>query len=386
MIYITLFLIFLFCLFFCDFNSQKTTSDSTYYLLCCTLILVMGLRYRVGMDTLNYIDTYETLPNLFDLNGFDFSEENYDPLFIILSAICRTFTNDFLLLQLVQSIAINVAVFHFFSKYANCRFVAVFFYYCLLYIYYNAEIIRASFSIVCFLYSFKYYLSRQWIRYYIFAIIAFFFHSSAIFLWILPLLRNLRFNYFFYMLLILEILFFIGIQRYMEDIFSILFLTSRIEEKTNQYLNNFDLSWKWKFYNLCLYSIFPFLLFVFNKRNLRNAAFYESMLCIHIIIGIGLTFIPIFYRFADYTMPIYILFLTEYIQITAINSHTQIRFQKVLFMLSFIIIPFLIIYTTSSSNFVADSKYYHRWYPYHSIFDPQKEPIRERMREIQFNR
>lgn len=63
------FLVFIFLLFFSlrfDYRSKKTiknqSSTTAMYISFIMLVLLAGLRYRVGVDTINYTDEYNDYP------------------------------------------------------------------------------------------------------------------------------------------------------------------------------------------------------------------------------------------------------------------------------------------------------------------------------------
>ena len=80
------------------------------------LILVAGLRYRIGGDTTNYIYSfYHVYPVL-----EDFSFEDYpigkDPLYVIINSIVKTLGGRFYVVQLIQSIFVITLTFKYFKK------------------------------------------------------------------------------------------------------------------------------------------------------------------------------------------------------------------------------------------------------------------------------
>ena len=73
----------------------KTGGESKwYYLNLVVLILLAALRYRVGGDTLMYMSVYDSFPKWDELKYFDFETAEYQPLWYVFTAICRTVYDD----------------------------------------------------------------------------------------------------------------------------------------------------------------------------------------------------------------------------------------------------------------------------------------------------
>lgn len=77
------------------------------------LVLIVGLRYRVGGDTLFYMDFFEDYPTISELANFDFEDARYNPLWYVYNSIFKTFGNSFTIYQLVQATIVNLAFFRF---------------------------------------------------------------------------------------------------------------------------------------------------------------------------------------------------------------------------------------------------------------------------------
>ena len=68
----------------------------THYRIAVTLlILVAGLRWRVGSDTVSYASDFYFSHDLFHLEWSDFESVMKMPLWVLLQATCKTIWNDF---------------------------------------------------------------------------------------------------------------------------------------------------------------------------------------------------------------------------------------------------------------------------------------------------
>lgn len=72
MIYILLFLFLLVPVIRYDLLAKKGGEDLWYWTSVILLVLVAGLRYRVGGDTLVYMAEYNMYPKIDELAYFDF--------------------------------------------------------------------------------------------------------------------------------------------------------------------------------------------------------------------------------------------------------------------------------------------------------------------------
>ena len=172
-----------------DFRGKGSAATRKFHFRLAFLILValMAFRYRVGGDTLRYMDSYEHMYgaiDTFDIGG------RLQPLWLLLNNFLHSISPKFLLFQIVHVLFINTVFFSFFKKYSKYLFVAIFLYYIYPYFIFNMEVIRESFAIAFFLLSIDACLRKRWLIYYLYIAIAFLFHAGAIFLIIVPFLFN----------------------------------------------------------------------------------------------------------------------------------------------------------------------------------------------------
>ena len=165
-------------------------------LILLLLIAIPAIRFRVGGDTLIYMDEYGDMPNLKQLNVYlsDYSGR-YQYLWILFVAFLKTITPEFILLQIVLSIIINCSFFYAIKRETRYVFVALFLYFIHTYFYLNFEALRESLAICVFiLFGLPYIRKKQWIQYVVSVIVAYLFHDSAMILMLLPFLYNKKMN------------------------------------------------------------------------------------------------------------------------------------------------------------------------------------------------
>ena len=103
-IYIIVLIILLVPLFF----KQKQSAikyNSYYWFEFFVLFLLMGLRFRVGGDSLRYELYYSYHPNLNELfaEGGWLTNEGFQPLWVLLQATCKSISDDFVIVQIINS-------------------------------------------------------------------------------------------------------------------------------------------------------------------------------------------------------------------------------------------------------------------------------------------
>ena len=143
MIYLLVFILLLVPVVKYDLMAKTGGERGWFCFNLVVLILLAGLRYRVGGDTLMYMSIYDDLPSLADLKYFDFAEADFNPLWYIYAAVCKSIGEDFVIMQIVQAIFVNIVFFFFFKKYSpRYFFSAILLFYIGYYCYFNMEIMR----------------------------------------------------------------------------------------------------------------------------------------------------------------------------------------------------------------------------------------------------
>jgi len=333
-----------------------------YYLLQLILILLAGLRYNVGIDTSRYFAEYSTFPKLWELKAVFIHESNYKILWIIFESTMRSLSDSFYLVQLVLAIFVNAVVFRTIRRYSANPFLTVLFYYLLFYLNINTEILRESVCICFLLLGLGLISKKQYFRYYLLAVTAFFFHESGAILFIVPILLRIRFTKKAYLITIIVMAVISG---YI-SIFFVDLLTSVNLFNENKF-DYFD----WKIastgsliFNYLKYVVMPvMLLFIcYPRLSERDRKF----IFIYIIFSIIYTEIPIFYRVRDYFFVFYLIAVTNAFA-RGFARRYNYAFVKISFLLVFLFISIWKTYYNESVKYNYQA--YRNYYPYNSIFD-----------------
>ena len=135
MIYIIVLLTLIVLSYRYDYLKKTKNKKIWYYVTLIVFILIAGLRYRIGLDSVRYEIGYKFYPSIDELTAYDFINSSHQPLYFLLSATARSISDEFWVLQMLHSILVNVVIFRFFRLNTNNVFIAVIFYFIFLYNY-----------------------------------------------------------------------------------------------------------------------------------------------------------------------------------------------------------------------------------------------------------
>lgn len=347
-----------------------------YIILFVFVVLISGLRYRVGIDTLNYMEVYNSLPSIRNISNIFDSENNLTmrPLFLLLVVMAKLFSNEFYVCQLLHAIILNTIIFVFLYKESKHPFFCVAMYLFVYFFYFNMEIMRESLAVGVFLLARNVLYQRQWIKYCVYVFIASLFHYSAFFMVIYPFILRLKLNKKFIYILLGSLWLFILLKPVINTFLYAVDSTLLVKKIMN-YMDYSDSvsSVKTFLVQLLKYSVLPFIVLFLYKKHSKIPFKYESLVLFHILIGIGVVFYQvIFSRFTNYTQPFCVLLYAEF---TYMVYKTFLI--KNVFCVAASILIFVAILWDYNIHPVLGARRYNQWIPYYSIFNPQRDNIRE---------
>lgn len=410
MVYALCIFILLVLIYIYDYKSFKSGRDSWYYFILIYLILVAGLRYRVGMDTIGYMNSYDINPDLHSLNLSIFSENSkYQPLWIIYVAILKTISPSFVLLQFSNAIIVNTIIFSFIKRNSRYLFTSLFIYTTVYYLEFNFEIMRESLALSIFLIAIYYLQRSKWIPYFIICSICFGFHFSGLFTFIIPLFKKVKINKFTISILFIISMLVYEVAQFTETI--LLYLPfQNAKFYTNEYTDNkFTVSLNIRGYiaYLIINFLIPISMLLYYKYIYKKQYIFSSFIYSMIIVGLLIVAIPIFSRFKNYLYIFYVILLSDVIirtikpfkiviplpkqsgypatismrqKLKEISPRrVKFKFATIILIISLIYIPLFGLYNLrlDLSGYNKNDKNYSRYFPYSSILDPQKSRIRE---------
>lgn len=365
-----------------DIKTKKASDNIQYWCICVLLSTIIGLRYRVGGDTLWYHDNFNTImPNLKELNKFNFATAYFYPGWYYLNAIAKSINNHFYTVQLIQSFLINIIIFQTFKKYSNHKYTCVAIYLVYSFFYFNTEIMRESISVCFFIISINYFLEKRWLIYLFYALVALSFHPSAYIAFFFPIiykyLPNNCKSFITYFIILFMIFGIANIQ-----IIVNIFPTDFLKHKAGYYMYR-DISLNRSLEMLLKYALPSGLLLLtsykykIKKENIKQELIRKCTL-IYFYIAIISSLIDGTYRILNYFVVFYIIFLSD--NIFKIHHIVSLKYKSLVIISLIIIFNFQIYYyfiqkiPNTGKNIYH---YYQRWEPYNSVFNPQKNNKRE---------
>ncbi len=349
----------LYCAIVYDINKSQYGKWHHWFVLFVYMTLFMGLRYCVGGDTVNYMVDFTWVPEL--ENYTIISANRYNPGFNLLMSIGKSITADFVGFQLLHSFLLNLLLFYFIHQYSKCPFYVFFISLFVFYYYFSTEILREAIAVLVFALNYKNLVKRLWVRYYILVFISVMFHTSALFLVVLPFLRWIKFNKAYLLIYMLTVIVGLNVKSILNvGTIQIIFdgISNYIEEDTHGMLADL--------LNLVRNALFPLSFALYVKYGTKKAGSleFENMIAIMVLLGTLSYFNPIiFSRLCNYFILFFVISFAD-CSIRMLKSHfVQLRQWSIMF--------FIITIFVYGSNFVMYN-YYTRLVPYYSVFNPIK--------------
>lgn len=346
--------------FICIYYNKRMAKDLRIFCMCgiCLyIVLLFGLRYRVGIDTINYMDNFAQLPSLSDFENIDWAERKMEPGSTLLCMICKSVVSDFWLTQLVFAAITNSCMFIFIYRQCRNPFIGVFVYFILAMFYYTTEIMRESVAIGIFLLNFRNFQQRRWMKYYILCLFSIAFHYSAIITLLFPLIRILRFN-IWYILICIGFVLIAPIFDILNQMLTVATIATRIDSYV---LQAGDVNINFRLFFIIYLSIPALCAVILGYGKFQDADIMKFVL-FHLMLCCGVFAIPIiFSRFANYTLPFVIIVITYILSWNGLRRHTKV----------------LVLSIVMLSQTLYYSNMFDAWVPYVSIFSKEKIESRE---------
>jgi hypothetical protein len=380
MIYILFALLLFYFLYNYDVCGIQKNKKFWYNVILVLLILFAGLRYRCGGDTLGYIEVYKSTPDIFSFNFSTLLQGQFQPIWTIYCVFLKTISSSFVILQLVNAFLINLIIFSFLKNHSKYPFTAVFFYYLLYYLLFNFELMREGLAVAVFLFGFRYWEQKKWLRFMFVAVICFNIHVSSIVLFVLPFLRNIKikFSTFLIILLLFGIASKILFTIFLNSIDLSYSISTGLKENVLNYAKNILMK---EHYNLNYYlvvwstSLFiPLGLLVYNHFKLNITIDYPILIYLMLLFAVLASLSSILFRFGNYFIVFYLIFLSDFF----VRTLKQFRNLRLVYVFLFVLLLMMqSIYNFNKSLYGTDVKGYRKYYPYYSILNPKTDPGRE---------
>ena len=378
LIYIVIFLFLLIPVIRFDLMKIEGNKNLWFYSSLVILILLAGLRYRIGSDTLVYMRLFENYPSIRELSTFDFDKAQFNPFWYIFNAPFVTLKS-FALFQLVHVTIVNSVFFWFFRKYVpQAYFTAILIYYFGYFFYFNMEVLREILCICVLLLAYPFLEKRKFVLYYLLCIFALYIHLSSVVMLLIPLtLLFKRDNLWLYMLVMVAVALSFTVFDIIAYVLNIAF-EGMVASKIHSYLmreapNIFGILRQ-------LLVIIPFLLFTYirKKNQYDNDKTIGAMLIMIVVWQTAGMFVGDLTRFSNYFMPFGIVFIVNTFFVNYWDlmkrSYTKIFVFCAIFIYFFNLSFF---YMLNRNEDYPGGRNYHFYVPYYSVLNPQVDERRE---------
>jgi hypothetical protein len=387
MIYLFLLVFFLALAIKFDFKKSPgmgrtgKSASRWYNFALFVMIVFSGLRYKVGGDSISYLNFFSDIPYLRDLSKFNFAKAQFDPLWVIFSSVCKSIIDDFTFFQIIHAIVVNTIVYYFIKKNTANRFTCILIYYLIFYVYFNMEVMREALAICIFLLAYPYYKEGKWVKFYICALLAFLFHSSALILFVLPILKNIKIRTFTFFLLILIFV----LITYIPDTFKLFLKLFIFNERISSRFNSYSIiksNVNGMLYLFAIYFLFPAALAYFNEKKLGGKLQFKELYFAYFLIATITVGFSGFNRFLNYMTPFMAIYFADLLNKVYQNDY-YLRTKKIIItvVIAIAFVPKLLYYFSDTSYIVQGTRRYDIWYPYYSVFNKQENYKRESLYE-----
>lgn len=374
MVYILVFVILLTFTIVFDYSYKGTSNKHSQTIAIVVsfvlLSLLAGLRYRVGTDTLSYMDEYYKYPS-------SYFKETYLYGWYLFIAACKKLHFSFYVVQLILALFTNYAVFYFLRRTANHFYFALLLYYVIVYPALNFEILRQGVCISIFLLSFNYLENKAFVKYYICVGVACLFHYSALMLLLIPLLLLIPINKKSFNFFIAVIILTIGLSSLLkEQIYQFSMGLSFLEDRAFYYFSEVDTEESFSpisyFFNLALNVIIPYIIIRYHIYSERVSKAFLVVSMFSMIIYIVSVYMPIIYRFNNYFQLFNLVLFVDFFNWLRMHVKGRPFVIMLVAILLFVGVKARVYFARNEGTPV----YYH-YYPYSSILNEFKVDQRE---------
>ena len=248
------------------------------------------------------------------------------------------------------------------------------------------EILREVLAVCIFLLIFRFVQEKRYVEYYLFSTIAFFFHYSAMIMFIVPILYLVK-NISWKTTLITAIGLFLLLSAV--DISPLLVKLLLGNDLLNLKFESYSsLDDKSNYIGL-ITIIFPIILLMIvdkyqDKEN--EGSPFKNLMFLYVQLTVFTAFFPaLFSRMSNFIVPFYVVFILVSIEKFSFKidkSIFSLRGLAVRLILFWFIFMRIYSLTKDTSDVMLGTRYYNIFYPYYSVFNPVTDAQREQFVEL----
>lgn len=400
MIYLFIFIYLLFLSIHYDILENRKYKWTHYKIVITLLVLVVGLRWRVGADTVFYVQDFTSCHDLFHLEWGDFESVRRMPLWVLLNALCKTIWDDFLLVQFIIA-AFTLGVIAYFIKNlcpSLCFFVLLCYFISVKFTLMHMDLLRESVAVGFYLLAILSFNKKRITLSLIYVIVAIMFHVFAS----IAVLFFIFYHYFLprdyvgrffvcFALLMLTILnndfltsvLVSSLGGYDTDGEALLIVLDYASSDKHGNVDKTIINYIWL---VIQFSAYLYMLYkcekVYSKYILLNEDVFNTLIFVSVSILCLKYSVSIFYRIGEnYNYFITCILSVMFTKDVLIGK--VIKIQRVFVFIIFLLIPLSISfkqYIFKEPQF--DNRWYSRYYPYSSVFNKFIDPSREKQHQL----
>lgn len=375
LIYIVLLIYLALQFYMYDMKGASRYRNVNYIFSCILLILVAGLRYRIGVDTTAYMRSFDSpyYPSLEDFSFF--GSYGGDIGWVFINAIAKSIGGGFYTVQIIQAVIVNVVVFWFIKKHSPKPFMGILLFFMFQWWNYCFEAMRESIAIAFYLLALDALISKKsLVHYYLRVWPAALVHTFGFVTFLFPLIKYLKVNKYLPVIFVLFLGVFFSIGDILNDMVdSISMLESSASTKATKYIESdvygtSNLSFM-GIAALVISRIVPmvYLVYVLHRSgDEKQSVFIPYIICYILVVMLRIK-VPIFFRFYNYFEIMMIIAMTQAVTITY-ESKTDFRKILTWVMISFMVFIRTYELTKPETDTLKGYKTYNRYIPYNSIF------------------
>lgn len=358
-----------------DIRKERRYKALNYVFSCILLILVAGLRYRIGLDTNAYMRSFESpyYPKLqdFSLTG----EYGSDIMWVFINSLAKTIGGGFYTVQFIQAATVNIAVFWFIRKHSPKPFMGILLFFMFQWWNYCFEAMRESIAIAFYLFALDALISEKSLKkYYLRVWPAALVHTFGFVTFLFPLIQYIKINRYLPIVIILFLGVFLSIGDILNELVeSMAGLENAATAKATKYIesdtygtSNLSLA---GIAALVISRIIPmaFLIYVLHRNRKAETDIFIPYLICYILVVLLRIKIPIFFRFYNYFEIMMVIAMT---QAVSIPSATPGGLKRIASWAMIALMIFLRTYELTKPEVDPTKGYktYNRYIPYNSVF------------------
>lgn len=352
------------------YSSNKDKSGSyRYYIITCLLwIIVVGIRYRVGIDTLQYETKFENTEGM-NVMQIMFTA-GYEFMWSFFVYVLHSLNLPYIYLQFIHAIIFNVLLFALVKKISLTPSIFLILFSVFLFFYFETEILRESLAVIISLTS-LYILYRgnktlrAYVIYYSLIVLAILFHSSALIMLVYPLVLKIFESKFWVPKLVFILLSLLLLATPIADNFIDTFVAGSVVDKVDAYRDR-EISGSLLYLRIIEALIALVVSWIYSRT--KNAGAYHKLIragvWFYAVLMIGACVkYGIFGRLVNYFSILYYWAIAELIV-------SKVKTTRLVGRMCCLALLILFLYQMSRpATLVSGIRYYNKYLPYTTVFD-----------------